>query len=484
VPLAAAGLAGLLIVLAPGCAVPLAPGYTIVEQRREVRFTSGATPEIHVRAEYLIQNTGTTPLTYLDVKLPPEKAYGRSDTRAEIGGREAAVEELPEEYREDSPDEWRIPLESGLGLKNKLRLAVEYNLSAPGEQGGRITIGANDFHLGSRGWSPELEPPRHLLSPRPKRPKETAYTVRVPAGYQVTARGGLKSKKEKNGEWVYTFALGKNDLAPFIVAGRYQQLPPGADEDETRFWALSPLAGDVSAAQKKLGQAWDTMKTEFGPPASGAAAPLIVEAPELHAERPGENRGAAGFPGGALASPDLLAKGVDSAEFLDEVSIALAHDWFGDEIYPPAFAAISMGDGLPEYATIVMAEATEGEAGRKERVEKYLARYDAACRAAKETPLGVVRESDSAEIQEIARAKAPLFYVALEDTYGEKSVRAGLREMVTLMRGQEAGIDVMRSALEQTTGKNLADVFRAWLYQKGIPADFRARYESGSEPAR
>lgn len=480
----AGGLAALLIFLAPACSVPLAPGYSVVEQRREVEFTSGEAPKIHIRAEYLIQNTGTTPLSYVDVKLPAEKAYGRSDSRAEIGGREAGIEQLPEEYREDSPDVWRIPLGSPLRQKNKLRLAIDYDLSAPGDQGGRITIGANDFHLGARGWSPELEPPRHLLSPRPKRPKETAYTVRVPAGYQVSARGGLKNKKENKGEWVYTFALGKNDLAPFVVAGRYQQTPPGAGEDETRFWTQSPLAGDVPAAQKELEQAWNTMKSEFGPSASGAAAPLIVEAKELQEENHGEIRGASGFPGGALVNPELLAKGADSPVFLDEVSIALAHDWFGDEIYPPAFAAISMGEGLPEYATIVMAEAREGEAGRKERVEKYLAAYDAASRTAGETPLGLARESDSVEVKQIARAKAPLFYAALEDAYGEKPVRAGLRQMVTLMRGQEAGIDVMRSALEQSTGKNLAAVFREWLYGKGIPADFRARYETEAGPPR
>ena len=31
--------------------------------------------------------------------------------------------------------------------------------------------------------------------------------------------------------------------------------------------------------------------------------------------------------------------------------------------------------------------------------------------------------------------------------------------------------------IEESSGKNLAEVFRVWLYEKGIPKDFRAKYE-------
>jgi aminopeptidase N len=45
------------------------------------------------------------------------------------------------------------------------------------------------------------------------------------------------------------------------------------------------------------------------------------------------------------------------------------------------------------------------------------------------------------------------------------------------LRGQEVGFDDMRSAIEQTCGKDLGAFFREWLYEKGLPADFRSRYE-------
>ena len=56
-------------------------------------------------------------------------------------------------------------------------------------------------------------------------------------------------------------------------------------------------------------------------------------------------------------------------------------------------------------------------------------------------------------------------------------MRSGLKQMVELLRGQEASFDSLRSALEEASGKNLAEVFRVWLNQKDIPQDFRDGYQ-------
>jgi aminopeptidase N len=44
------------------------------------------------------------------------------------------------------------------------------------------------------------------------------------------------------------------------------------------------------------------------------------------------------------------------------------------------------------------------------------------------------------------------------------------------MAGQEVDFEILRSAIEQTCGKDLAATFRVWLNSTGIPQDFRARY--------
>src|SRR5262249_27708844 len=155
---------------------------------------------------------------------------------------------------------------------------------------------------------------------------------------------------------------------------------------------------------------------------------------------------------------------------------ALARNWFGQQIYPKPFAEVGLGEGLPAYATIVMDEAQKGEAARRRRVEALLREYDEAASKAVEIRLGVAKLTDPPEQLAISLAKAPLFFVALEDRCGEAPVRKALARVVALLRGQEFGYDEIRSAIEEEGCKDLAEFFRTWLYETGMPAGFRARY--------
>jgi aminopeptidase N len=98
-----------------------------------------------------------------------------------------------------------------------------------------------------------------------------------------------------------------------------------------------------------------------------------------------------------------------------------------------------------------------------------------------EIPLGVAKFTDPPEQRAISLAKAPLFFVALEDRCGEAPVRAALARIVSLLRGQEVGYNDIRAAIEQASGKDLAEFFRTWLYEPGIPKDFGAKYEPSNE---
>jgi aminopeptidase N len=182
-----------------------------------------------------------------------------------------------------------------------------------------------------------------------------------------------------------------------------------------------------------------------------------------------------------LVNPAALALGIGSDRFHEITLHTLAHNWFGDEMYPAADAALGMGEGLPEYATVVIDEALSGPAARRRRIVEYLREYDEAQAGASEKPLGVTLLNDPPGQRRIANAKAALFFAALEDACGETPMRSGLRQMVTLLRGQEASYDSLRSALEQSSGKNLGELFHVWLNDKGIPAGFRDRYQTGGE---
>ena len=76
--------------------------------------------------------------------------------------------------------------------------------------------------------------------------------------------------------------------------------------------------------------------------------------------------------------------------------------------------------------------------------------------------------------------KRSLFVLALEDKIGREAFALGLRRMIQARRDLDWSIDDLRSALELESGQNLAEFFRVWLYQPGIPDDFRRRYSSPS----
>jgi Peptidase family M1 domain len=444
-----------------------------------VRFVPGPVPELQIHAQFKLVNSGNNDLAFVDVVLPEEKAYGHGGLRVQVDKHEAALSKLPDEYQQELPNALRISFDTVWHQKQAHELTIDYTFRSPADPGSRITLGAENFHLGSRGWFPSLQPPKHFLAPNPTRPDKTVYSVRVPSGFKVLARGIAAGQKKEGGEVVFRFKLRAGDLAPYVVAGRYAQAGVANQKSAAAaIWTLQPLKGDSSATVEKIAAAWTTLESDFGPLDKNIHVPHVVESAELRSHV-GNKVGpaAAAFPGGVLVNPDALTLGINSDDFLEMITHGLAHNWFGDEIYPTADASIGIGEGLPEYGTIVIDEERGGADARTKRILRYLNAYDAGLRAGTETTLAIATMDDPAPQRRIALAKAPLFMAALEDECGEKAMRGGVAEMVTLLRGQEVGYADLRSALEHASGKNLAELFRVWLNEKGIPADFRTRYE-------
>jgi hypothetical protein len=460
----------------------LTPGYRILKESREVKFVAGPQPELQIHANFTLENIGNGELKFVDAVFPDEKLLGRRNLRVQLDGHDAPTSKLPEEYQQDAPNTLRITFEPAWGQKQKRELVIEYALSAPADSGIRITLGEGEFHLGFRGWFPALQPPKHVMAPYPTRPDKSFVTIRVPENFVVLSRGSAAGRKQNNGETAYRFLLRKDDLAPYIVAGRYAESSSRGKADSAIFWTLAPLKENPASAADQITAAWSTLQADFGPLDKNVRAPHVAECPELRAHVAGETGAvAASFPGGALVNSDALALGINSQAFVEKVTHALAHNWFGGELYPTSDAAIGMGEGLPDYASIVIDEVRNGDAARHRRTSEYLREYDEALKQAAEKPLGVTTLADPPEERRIALAKAPLFLIALEDSYGEAPIRAGLKQLVAGLRGQQAGYDDMRAALEESTGKNLAEIFRIWRFEKGIPDDFRARYASANE---
>jgi hypothetical protein len=80
--------------------------------------------------------------------------------------------------------------------------------------------------------------------------------------------------------------------------------------------------------------------------------------------------------------------------------------------------------------------------------------------------------------------KSVLFFFALEDQYGPKSLHRAIARMVYARGEQGYNRNDLRAALEGETQENAATFFRAWLDEPGLPEDFRTRYEVKPNPSQ
>jgi hypothetical protein len=470
-----AGLALFLVACTAGCTVSLAPAYRIIKESHEIQFVSGPIPGLRVRAGYTLENYGNSDLDSIDVILPNKKSHGVETLLIKVNGREVAPLRLSAQSEAEEATRFRIPFEPAWNQKQRRDLVIEYTFVSPEDSGRNIALSLTSVHVVSRGWFPLLQPPAHALSPFPVSPERITYSVQVPRDFLLLAPGEQTGRTKNGGEVKYRFELRKSDPAPFIVAGRYADSCSNRRPCGAAFWTLEPLKSSLAPAEEQIASAWDVLRKNFGPLEKSNLVPHIVESPGLR-HIGGHVPSAAPFVGGVLVNSGAISLGVNSGDFLDLVTRGLAGNWFGVQIYSPD-SAIGMTEGLSDYAVIVIDEARHGGSARRERVSQFLQEYNDACKEAVEKPLVAVTIHDPVEQRRIALAKAPLFFIALEDAYGEESVRQGLAQVVALLRGQEVGYQDIRAALENVTNKDLAPIFRTWLYKPGIPAEFREKYQ-------
>ncbi len=456
----------------------VAPAYRIIKESLETQFVPGQNPGLRVRASYTLENYGNSDLGFIDVTLPDKNSYGLTGLLIKVNGREATAAELSAGKPEEGSSKFRIPLDPSWHQKQRRDLVIEYSFASPEDSGVNIGLSSTSFHVVSHAWVPLLQPPNHVLSPFPASPERITYTVQVPGNFLLLAPG-KRVGRTKNGEEVKSrFELRSSDPAPFIVAGRYVDSCSNGRECGVAFWTLEPLKGDWAPAEDQFASDWNILQKNFGPLGRTNFVPHVVESSGVR-QTSDDMPSAVPFFGGVLVNPQAISQGVHSREFLDLVARALAGNWFGVQIYSSK-SALGMSEGLSEYAVIVIDEARHGDSARNSRIFRFLHEYDAACKEAVEKPLVATTMSDPVEQRRIALAKAPLFFVALEDAYGEASVRQALAQVVSLLRGQAVGFQDIRAALENVTNKDLAPVFRTWLFNPGIPGEFREKYQSAA----
>jgi hypothetical protein len=471
--------AALSLSVLSACVVPVAPGYNIDREKIEVHEVAQSPPYLLVRAEYGLHNAGNQPLSYILADVPGANHYGLRDLKVEWDSQPAQTrEEAPEDAMSNFQASVRVEFIAPWPVRQRGNLVFEYKLAGSGTSH-HIAVGNAAFYLPEAGWLPVVQEPKKLFAPGGERPNPTTAIFYVPDGFRVHSGGSPAKALHQNGEIGWRYVLKRDDPDPFATAGKYVEETVEDANARVTFWTFQPLPTDaVNATGRRIAATLAAYTKAFG---ALSAAPLKVWIAQAEADLDTSRwfldpTFATTLPDCVVLNHAAFDAGVQSDEFMDSVVRGLAEMWLGNRVQVRPEARLVLQGGFARYATVVAAEASGGESARTGEVTRLVETYNRALGSATEKPLMSVGPNDTPEQRAIARAKAPLFFIALEDTYGEVPVRQAIRELVELLGNSSVGFSELRSALEATTGKNLADFFRTWLNQPGIPPEFEKRY--------
>jgi len=461
------------------CAVPLAPGYKIEKQSITVRFVPGNPPHLAIRAQYRLANVGNISLHFIAVELPGEPDFGRANLRAQVDGKGITPQHNPAE----AADDWRIPFAAPWRQRQKRDVSLSYDLAATASTDPRIFVADNMFYLNDSGWLPTPLGFKVFLSPSITRPNPTDLTVIVPANFLVTASGQAHGKKRLSAETEFRFRLRKGDPEPFVAAGAYHQQRISASGMAISFWTLEPLpAAALEKAANSLAPIDSFLVTTFDARSTAGKSLLVIEtpAPEPDSGATPLDNPSVTLPGIIVLWPADSSTGLSAQLSSERLKELLALSRF-EHVITPRPEAWMLGDSLASFAVMLANENSGVGPARADVIRQRIAHFDQLGNDGAERPIALLTSDDTAQQREMGSAKSALFLFALEDRCGRENVEHALAHMVYALRGQEYGYTDLRVALEQECHQDLSGMFATWLDQKGIPPDFRARYQNGSD---
>ena len=462
------------------CAVPLAPGYQIEKQSITVRFVPGNPPHLAIRAEYRLANTGNSPLRAIGFKFADSMVPSIQNLEVSLDGSKLSFQPklISGKASDDELHALEIPFSPEWAQKQKKRISIQYELGRVNQAS--VILFQQGFFLPESGWFPNPQFPRTFLTPALKRPNTLEVGIIVPPDFLAASSGTEHGTHKVTGGVEHRFVFGKNDAGPFILAGLYKEQKISTPDGLVIFWGFGSLpANQLQAAAKSIAHARKFLNETFGARSSKRSF-TIAAFPNSDWLR-GPDFG--DFPGGLLVS-DLYMRQLQNVTDRSAVSQTIAGLLtyrLVDETIVARQNAWLLSGALLVYVGQLVDEDQGVGLSRSATISQLLRDYDGQHSVAVvKTPLHTSSD-DSQTQQGMALDQAKLFLFALEDKCGRENLEHAIAHMVYALRGQEYGYTDLRAALEQECHQDLSSMFATWLDQKGIPADFRARYQNGNE---
>ncbi|MFI5138385.1 MAG: M1 family metallopeptidase [Sphingobacteriales bacterium] len=148
----------------------------------------------------------------------------------------------------------------------------------------------------------------------------------------------------------------------------------------------------------------------------------------------------------------------------------IAHQWFGDAASEKSFAHLWLSEGFATYMTNVYLENKYGPDTLKKRL---ITNRATVFRFEKKRLTPVVDTAVKSNFMQLLNAnsyqKGGWVLHILHKKLGDALFWKGIRNYYAKYNGRNAGTDDFRKVMEQTSGQNLKQFFKQWLYTPGHP---------------
>jgi peptidase M1-like protein len=149
----------------------------------------------------------------------------------------------------------------------------------------------------------------------------------------------------------------------------------------------------------------------------------------------------------------------------------LAHQWWGHGVAGQNYRERWISESFAQFAAALWTRQRLGEEKYRqvlERMSSWALRFGAAGPIHLGYRLGHVK-SDPQIFRGIVYDKGACVLEMIEGVVGAEAFRAGLRALQEKFRFQKVGTEDVRRALEESSGKELAPYFQAWVMGTALP---------------
>lgn len=144
----------------------------------------------------------------------------------------------------------------------------------------------------------------------------------------------------------------------------------------------------------------------------------------------------------------------------------ILHNWWGNGVFVD-YDKGNWCEGLTAYMADYMVNEQKGR-GNDYRIST-IKKYNDYVKENKEFPLSEFKERHSASSEAIGYGKSLMFYHMLRHKLGDKKFISILRDFYNKYKFRKVGYKELQEIFEKKAGKEYGNVFKQWIYRKGIP---------------